>query len=88
MKGWLRAVPGFLMGVGIGTAVALFVAPRSGQKTRRLLKEKAQDGIKDAVARGKKAVSRAQRAVDEAREFANDARETGKTTLRDTARTS
>jgi gas vesicle protein len=89
MKGWLRTVPTFLIGTGVGAALGLFLAPRSGEKTRRLLKEKAQDGVDNVIARGKKVARRAQRAVgDAAREFVNNAGETAKSALQDAARNS
>ena len=34
----------FLAGLGIGAAVALLIAPRSGEETRELLREKAGKG--------------------------------------------
>jgi gas vesicle protein len=47
-------------------------APQSGEETRALLRDKAQDGIDEAVAQGKKVARKAQRAADSAREFVND----------------
>jgi gas vesicle protein len=78
MKGWSHTIPTFLIGTGLGAALGLFFAPRSGEKTRRLLKEKAQDSVNDVIARSKRAARRAQQAVDEARQVVNDAKETGK----------
>ena len=39
----------FFAGAAIGASIALLYAPKSGEETRRLLKEKAQEG-KDALA--------------------------------------
>jgi len=34
----------FVVGVGIGVAVGMLLAPRSGEETRQLLREKADEG--------------------------------------------
>ena len=33
----------FIVGVGVGVAVGMLLAPRSGEETRQLLREKADD---------------------------------------------
>jgi gas vesicle protein len=35
---------GFLLGVGLGIGIGVLLAPRSGDRTRGLLKEKADEG--------------------------------------------
>jgi len=39
-----REIFGFLVGLGAGAALGILLAPRSGQKTRTLIREKANDG--------------------------------------------
>jgi gas vesicle protein len=34
----------FIVGLGIGVAVGMLLAPRSGEETRRLLRDKADEG--------------------------------------------
>ncbi|MBI1791749.1 MAG: YtxH domain-containing protein [Acidobacteria bacterium] len=34
----------FIVGLGVGVALGLLLAPRSGEETRRLLREKAEEG--------------------------------------------
>ena len=34
----------FVVGLGIGVAVGMLLAPRSGEETRQLLREKADEG--------------------------------------------
>ena len=67
-----RSVTSFAVGLGIGIAVALLLAPQSGEKTRewiaetadnkvRLLRRKGQQSIahlQDAIAMGGEKVSR------------------------------
>jgi gas vesicle protein len=36
---------GFLIGLGAGAGVGLLLAPRSGEKTRSLIRRKAVDGV-------------------------------------------
>jgi hypothetical protein len=48
-----------------------------------LLREKAQDGIDEAVAQGKKVARRAQRATDSAKEFVNEAVDAGQSAYRE-----
>jgi gas vesicle protein len=61
----------------------LLLAPKSGEETRALLREKAQGGIDEAVAQGKKVARRAQKAADGATEFIGDAVEAGQNAYRE-----
>ena len=76
-KNWPEITSAFGIGVGVGALIALLVAPKSGEETRALLREKAQGGIDEAVAQGKKVARRAQKAAESATEFVNDAVEAG-----------
>jgi gas vesicle protein len=58
-------------------------APQSGEKTRALLRDKAQDGIDEAVPQGKNVARKPQRAADNAREFVNDAVDAGQSAYRE-----
>jgi gas vesicle protein len=57
----------FIVGVGIGAAVALLFAPRSGDETREILSKKVEEGRQFAKDR-----------VQEFRDVANDRAEQGK----------
>jgi len=65
-------LPYFFLGLGVGLAVGLLVAPKSGEETRALLRDRADEGrdyvkrktgelretATDFVERGKEAVTR------------------------------
>ncbi len=42
----------FLLGVGVGGAVALLLAPKSGEQTRKLIAKKAEQGKAYVTSRG------------------------------------
>jgi len=48
-----------------------------------LLREKAQDGIDEAVTQGKKVARRARQATDSAKEFVNEAVDAGQNAYRE-----
>jgi gas vesicle protein len=82
-KNWPGIASAFGIGLGVGAIVGLLLAPRSGEETRGLLREKGQDGIDEAVAQGKKVARKAQRAADNAKEVVNDAVEAGQGAYRE-----
>jgi gas vesicle protein len=57
MKGLLSMVAGFLSGAAVGGAVTLFLVPRSGEATRRMIKEH----VEYAVEQGQQAAEAQQR---------------------------
>jgi gas vesicle protein len=82
-KNWPEISSAFVIGLGVGAIVGMMWAPKSGEETRALLREKAQDGIDEAVAQGKKVARRAQRATDSAKEFVNEAVDAGQSAYRE-----
>ena len=73
----------FAIGVGVGAALGILLAPKSGEDTRAYLRDTARDTFDDAVARGKKVARRGQKAVDDAREMVNDAVDAGQGAFRE-----
>lgn len=59
----------FLTGMGIGAAVALLYAPKSGKATRRLIALKAEEGKEYLEYRGKELRRQAEDAVGRGREY-------------------
>jgi gas vesicle protein len=82
-KNWPEMTSAFAIGLGVGALVALVLAPQSGEETRALLRDKAQDGIDGAVAQGKKVARKAQQAAASASEFVNEAMEAGQGAYRE-----
>src|SRR5580704_11383379 len=77
----------FLLGVGVGIGIGLLFAPKSGQETRELLKEKADEGkeylkrrgselrdnASDIIERGKEVIGRQKDTLAEAVEAGRQA---------------
>lgn len=80
---WPEISSAFAIGIGVGAMLGLMLAPKSGQETRAMLREKAQDGIDEALEQGKRAARKARRATDAAKEIVNDAVEAGQGAYRE-----
>ncbi len=57
----------FLAGLGVGALLAILFAPRSGEETRDLLEDTAEDGRDYLTRKGREARRQAERYVDETR---------------------
>jgi gas vesicle protein len=94
----INAIFFFLAGMAAGAGLALLFAPRSGEETRDLIRQRAEEGKdfvaskKDelwrkadhAVEKGKKEVRRkAEDIIDKGRETVEDWKEKGKATVED-----
>jgi gas vesicle protein len=58
-RNWTEITSVFAIGLGVGAILGLVLAPRSGEETRTLLREKAQEGIDEAVSQGKRVARKA-----------------------------
>jgi len=67
-----QTVIGFAIGLGVGAALGILFAPKSGDETRRNLREGAEDIFDDARATGRKLRRRAKRAVGDMTERVMD----------------
>ena len=54
----------FLAGVGVGTVVALLVAPKTGEQTRRLIAKKAGEGKDYVTSKGREIKEQAEDLVE------------------------
>ncbi len=87
-----RRISYFLLGLGVGVAVGVLFAPKSGNETRDLLKSKAEEG-KDYLARrsgewkdsASEMLDRGKQAVVRQKEQVAAAVEAGKQAYRETA---
>jgi gas vesicle protein len=80
---WAESISAFVVGLGVGAALGVLVAPRSGDDTREYILESAKDGVDGAVAAGQKLTQRAQQAIDEAKGRVRQAKEVGEQAFRE-----
>src|SRR2546421_147588 len=62
----------FIVGLGIGVAVGLLMAPRSGEETRQILRSKADEGTEFLRAKAEESKEFVRRRGGELRESASD----------------
>jgi gas vesicle protein len=67
----------FAVGAGIGAAVALLFAPKSGEELRGDIVDGVNDGVNQVRSTGKDLKRRAQRVVDMAKDQVQDAIDAG-----------
>jgi gas vesicle protein len=65
----------FLTGLGIGAAIGVLYAPRSGRETRETLVNRAEEGRNLVVERAQKAREQADDLVNKGREMLNQQKE-------------
>ena len=80
---WTESISAFVVGLGVGAALGVLFAPRSGDDTREYILESAKDGVDGAVAAGQKLTQRAQQAIDEAKGRVRQAKEVGEQAFRE-----
>jgi gas vesicle protein len=80
----------FLLGLGVGVGLGMLFAPKSGQETRLLIKEKAEEGTDFIKQRGAEIkdtatgwVDKGKETVGRQKETLTDAVEAGKQAYRD-----
>jgi gas vesicle protein len=65
----------FLAGLGIGAVIALLFAPRSGQETRDLIVQKAEEGRDFVVTKSEEIRRQAEDAVEKGRDLVSKQKE-------------
>jgi gas vesicle protein len=65
----------FVLGGLIGAAVALLLAPRSGEETRRLISSKTREGAEFVTGRAKDVTDRATGLIDRGKELLQQQRD-------------
>jgi len=76
-NGWADTISAFAIGVGVGAALGVLFAPKSGEETRDYLAQNAKQGMDDAVAKGREWAQRAQDTAADATEQVQNAVNTG-----------
>ena len=69
----------FAVGAGVGAALALLFAPKSGEELRSDITDRVNDGVNQVRSTGKDLKRRTQRVVDMAKDQVQDAIEAGDT---------
>jgi YtxH-like protein len=82
-NGWAQVVSAFAIGLGAGAALGVLFAPQSGEDTRGYLSDTAQDGVDEAVGRGKTVIRRVRKNIADAKDFVNDVADTAESAFRD-----
>jgi gas vesicle protein len=80
---WQGTVSGLLIGMGVGIAIGMLFAPKSGKDTRDQIVGTVKDGLDGAIAKGQDLTRRVQQTLDDAREHVKDAAEAGERAYRD-----
>ena len=80
---WQGTASGLLIGMGIGVAVGVLLAPKSGKDTRDQIAGTVKDGLDGAIAKGQNLTLRVQQTLDDARERVKDAAEAGEQAYRE-----
>ncbi|HVB07807.1 MAG TPA: YtxH domain-containing protein [Candidatus Acidoferrales bacterium] len=68
---WPKTISSFLVGVGVGGALALLLAPKSGEDTREYLLDNMQAGTDAAFRKGQHWARRAQRVASQTQKSAS-----------------
>jgi gas vesicle protein len=68
---WTSFASAFALGMGVGAALGVILAPHSGQDTRAYLRDKAQETVDEAVAQGRNLSRRSAKAVNQAADVAS-----------------
>jgi gas vesicle protein len=86
-----NGLSGFLLGLGVGVGIGMLFAPKSGQETREIIKNKAGEGtdfLKQRSAEAKQTatewVEKGKEAIGRQKDNIDDAVDAGKQAYRDT----
>ncbi|MFY9802123.1 MAG: YtxH domain-containing protein [Candidatus Acidiferrales bacterium] len=87
-RGWAGSISGFMLGLGVGAAVGVLLAPRPGTETRRAIGASAQSSLDGAIATGQRLAQQAQDGIDQAKGQIRQAAKVGERAYREAKNTS
>ena len=64
----------FVAGAAVGTVAGLLLAPQSGEETRRLIGERAEEGGREWMDRGKELYDKGRQLADDAADYFEEGR--------------
>jgi gas vesicle protein len=85
---WPQILSAFAIGLGAGAALGVLFAPQSGEDTRELLRGAAQDGMDDAVDRGKTVIRRVRKNMGDAKDLVDEVVDTAEGAFREARKAS
>lgn len=59
-----KVISGFILGAAVGSVAALLLAPSSGKKTRKMIKEESRRLADEAIAKANDSLKTAKKAFD------------------------
>ena len=80
---WTKTASAFAVGLGVGAALGILFAPRSGSDTRDLVVERAKDRLDGAIEAGEVLKERAQDSIDQIKGQVKKATEVGERAYRE-----
>jgi gas vesicle protein len=80
---WQGTASGSLIGVGVGVAVGILLAPKSGKDTRDQIVTTVRDGLEEAMAKGQNLTRRVQQTLEDVRGRVKNAADAGEKAYRD-----
>jgi gas vesicle protein len=80
---WQGTASGLLIGVGIGVAVGILLAPKSGKDTRDQIVTTVRNGLEEAMAKGQNLTRRVQQTLEDVRGRVKNAADAGEKAYRD-----
>jgi gas vesicle protein len=79
---WEGTATGVVIGLGVGVALGMLLAPKSGQETRDQIAGTVREGLDNALAKGQDLANRAQQTLDDARDHVKEAASAGEQAYR------
>ena len=80
---WIESISALALGLGVGAALGILFAPRSGGDTRDLVVESAKDRLDGAIAAGEVLKEHAQDSIDQIKGQVKKATEVGERAYRE-----